>query len=107
MPMQRDNFGRPMPPEPVPSDAQQLLELMGESLDYAGQGVVGSAAHEHGSRLFDRFKAHFDLLNAQETAKVHHGLTSATRGLNIATWFLAAITILLGVVEGVKMWRGH
>jgi hypothetical protein len=107
MPMQRDDMGRPILPNPIPQDSRQLLALMGESLDYAGQGVVGSIAHEHGTRLYDRFKAHLDLHIAQETATAHEGLTSATRALKTATWVLAAITILLALVEGFKMWRGH
>ncbi len=107
MPMQRDHGGRPIPPNPVPNNSQQLLELMEESLSYAGQGVVGSIAYEHGRHLYERFKARFDLLIAQETAAAHMGLTSATRALKVATWVLAAVTVALGLVEGFKMWRGH
>lgn len=107
MPMQLDRFDHPIAPNPIPNDSQQLLELMKESLDYAGSGLVGSPAHAHGTHLYYQFKAHFDLLISQETAEAHKGLTSATRGLKIATWLLAAITVLLGLVEGFKMWRGH
>jgi hypothetical protein len=105
--MQRDYVGNPIAPDPIPDDSEQLLELMDEALVHAGHGVAGSNAFEHGVRLFNQFKAHFDMVISRETAAAHAGLTSATRGLKIATWWLAAITVALGVVEGVKMLRGH
>ena len=105
--MERDYVGNPVPPTPIPTDPEQLLALMDEALEHAGTAVAGSNAFEHGVRLFNRFKAHFDLVISKETAAAHAGLTSATRGLKIATWWLAAITVLLGVVEGVKILRGH
>lgn len=106
--MQRNNVGNPIAPKPIPDDAKQLLELMDEALEHAGtaQGA-GAGAFDHGMRLFNQFKAHFDLRVSKELAAAHVGLTSATRALKVATWWLAAITVALGIVEGVKLWRGH
>jgi hypothetical protein len=105
--MEVDDRGNPIVPNPMPNDSEELLVLMDEALEHAGRGVPGSFAWEHGVRLFNQFKARFDLLISKETAAAHAGLTSATQALKIATWFLAAITVLLGLVEGFKMWRGH
>jgi hypothetical protein len=101
--MERDYVGGPIAPNPIPNDPEQLLALMDEALQYAGTGGAGSNAFEHGVRLFNQFRAHFEVVTARETAAAHAGLTSATRALKIATWWLAAITVLLGAVEGVKM----
>ncbi len=106
--MQLDHSNNPIAPNPIPKDPEQLLELMDEALEHAGgaQGV-GAPAFDHGMRLFNQFKAHFDLRISRELAAAHIGLTSATRALKVATWWLAAITIALGIVEGFKWWRGH
>ena|SRR5882762_3195607 len=106
--MERDYVGNPIAPNPIPDDSEELLALMGEALNHAGlaQGA-GAGAFDHGMRLFNQFKAHFDLRMSKELALAHAGLTSATRALKVATWWLAGITIALGIVEGVKMWRGH
>jgi hypothetical protein len=105
--MERDGVGRPIPPNPIPDDGERLLGLMNEALEYAGYGVAQSEASEHGKHLYNRFKAHFDLVTSKELAVAHAGLASATRALKIATWWLAAITVVLGVIEIIKMWRGH
>ena len=106
--MQRDYGGNPIPPNPIPNDADHLLELMDEALQHAGNAQgAGAPAFDHGVRLFNQFKSHYDLIIARETEKAHQGLTSATRGLKVATWWLAGITILLGVIEIAKVVRGH
>lgn len=106
--MERDFVGNPVAPNPIPEDPERLLQLMDEALNYAGaaQGP-GAPAFGHGMRLFNQFKAHFDLHISQEMSAAHARLASATRALKIATWWLAAITVLLGAVEVVKIWRGH
>jgi hypothetical protein len=106
--MERNYVGNPIAPDPIPNEPEQLLALMDEALEHAaGAQGPGAPAFGHGMRLFNQFKAHFDLLISKELAAAHVGLTSATRALKIATWWLAAITIALGIVEGIKMWRGH
>jgi hypothetical protein len=67
--MERDYVGNPVPPTPIPTDPEQLLA--DEALEHAGTAVAGSNAFEHGVRLFNRFKAHFDLV--KETTAAHEG----------------------------------
>ena len=67
--MQRDYVGNPIAPNPIPDDGEQLLELMDEALEHAvtAQGT-GAGAFDHGMRLFNQFKAHFDLRVSKELA---------------------------------------
>jgi hypothetical protein len=106
--MARDYVGNPIAPNPIPNNPEELLELMDEALEHAGNAQgAGAGAFDHGVRLFNQFKAHFDLLSSRDMARAHASLTSATRALKIATWWLAGVTILLGVIEVVKIFRGH
>ena len=100
----RDNLGRPMCPSDLPEEPIHLLDLMDDALDYANKGTAsGAPAFDHGRRIFDQLKAHYELYVSRDLASAHLGLTVATNRLKIATWWLAAITILLGVVEGIKL----
>jgi len=106
--MERDFVGNPIFPQPVPDDPQHLLELMDDALNHAGtaQGA-GAPAFDHGMRVFAQLKAHYDMRISKELAKAHGGLTSATRALKVATWWLAAVTVALGVVEAIKGLWAH
>ena len=100
----RDSFGRPICPRDLPDQPAALLDLMDDALNYAEKGTAsGAPAFDHGRRIFDQLKAHYDLHVSRELASAHLGLTVATNRLKLATWWLAAITVLLGLVEGVKL----
>jgi hypothetical protein len=43
----------------------------------------------------------------RELAAAHVGLKRATDTLKVATWWLAIITFILGLVEILKIFRGH
>jgi len=109
--LKRDFVGEPVFPDPVPTNVEELLKLMDEASQHAGtaQGA-GAPAFDHGTRVFNQLKAHYDLHMAQEMAGAHLGLKQATENLKAATntlkratWWLAAITLLLG---GIELWKG-
>lgn len=75
--MERDYVGSPIAPNPIPDDPTQLLALMDEALAYAGGGVAGSNAFEHGVRLFNQFKASLRCHNGK-------GNGHSSRGINIS-----------------------
>lgn len=62
---------------------------------------------DHGILIFNQLKAHSDLHVARELAAAHMGLKQATNALKVATWWLGIITLLLGVVELWKAFKGH
>jgi hypothetical protein len=111
MPTLKRNFlGEPLFPDPVPTNAEDLLGLMDEASEHAGtaQGA-GAPAFDHGTRVFNQLKAHYDLHMARELAAAHLGLRkatdnlkTATRALKVATWVLAIITLVLG---GIELWK--
>ncbi|MBZ5558700.1 MAG: hypothetical protein LAO77_15620 [Acidobacteriia bacterium] len=104
----RDNFGRPVFPTVVPTASQDLLDMMDDAGEYAGQGQgAGAPAFDNGTRLFSQLNAHFQVRMVSELAEAHVGLKTATNTLKIATWWLAGITVLLGGVEVFKLWKGH
>jgi hypothetical protein len=108
--LKRDSVGEPLFPDPVPTNVEELLEMMDEASEHAGtaQGA-GAPSFDHGTRVFKQLKAHYDLHMAREMAAAHQGLRaatndlkSATNALKVATWILAAITVLLG---GIELWK--
>ncbi len=104
MKLERDESGMPVFPSEVPSDANDLLMLMDDAAAYAqrGQGVT-APTFDHGMRIFNQLNAHYQIAVARELSKAHEGLRSATRALKVATWWLAGITVLLGVIEVWKV----
>ena len=113
--MKRDYVGDPICPDPIPSDVEELLELMDDAAEHAGtaQGA-GAPAFDHGMRIFTLLKGHYDLQIAREMSATHLGLKQATdylkkatNALKIATWLLAIITGALGIIEAWKMFLGH
>ena len=103
-----NSIGLPVLPDPVPSDSKALLELMEDAVRHAcaAQGA-GAPSFDHGSLIFNQLKAHYDLQVARELAAAHVGLKRATDTLKVATWWLAIITFILGLVEILKIFRGH
>ena len=108
--LKRGSVGEPLFPDPVPTKVEELLELMDEASEHAGtaQGA-GAPSFDHGTRIFNQLKAHFDLHMAREMAAAHLGLKqatenlkAATNNLKLATWGLAVITLLLG---GIELWK--
>ncbi len=104
----RDRHGKPYVPEPPPSDPGELLDFMDDASKYAAAAQGATAPQfDHGIRVFNQLYAHYQLHMARELGDAHHALKSATNALRLATWWLAGITIALGLVEVVKMLRGH
>lgn len=97
----RDQTGLyPVPPDPVPTNPDDLLGLMDEASSFAGRGQgVGAPAYDHGVRVFSQLNAHYQARIARDLGKAH-------KALKIATWWLAAVTVALGVVEAWKL-IGH
>ena len=99
--------GFPVLPNPMPTDCEVLLDLMDDASAFASSGDAATApSFDHGMRLFNQIKAHYDLRVAQELVAAHHGLKGATSALRLATWLLAGVTILLFVMELWKLARG-
>jgi hypothetical protein len=102
--LKRDHVGNSILPDPVPTNSEELLKLMDEASDHAGTAEgAGAGALDHGIRVFNQLKAHYDLHMARELAVAHLGLKDATENPKVATnalkgatWWLAAITSLLG-----------
>lgn len=86
-------------PDPVPTDAEGLLELIDDAAAWAAGAQPGSYRFEHGARLFKQAAAHYDLVVSRDLAKAHHQLKRATVALNVATWALGLVTLGLAVVE--------
>ena len=97
--LQRDQLGNLVPPDPMPTDTRELLDLMEQAFRFAIQGEPGSRAWERAKILFDLIHSNFQLRSATDLGEAHKGLERATKALNVATWWLAGITVLLGVVE--------
>jgi hypothetical protein len=72
---------------------------MEQAFRSAIQGEPGSRAWERAKILFDLIHSNFQLRSAADLGEAHKGLERATKALNVATWWLAGITVLLGVVE--------
>lgn len=90
----------PRIPEPIPTDPEELLDLMDDAANYAAAAQGATApAFDHGMRIFNQLNARFQIQAAREMADAHRGLIRATNGLNGATWWLAGVTIALGAVE--------
>lgn len=106
--LERNAMGSLVLPDSIPSDAEELLELMDDAARHAhtAQGA-GAPAFDHGMLIFNQLKAHYDLDVARELAAAHMGLKQATNALKVATWWLGIITLLLGVVELWKAFKGH
>lgn len=105
----RDSTGMfPVLPDPVPNDPTELLDLMDDAASFAARGQgAGAPAFDHGVRVFNQLNAHYQARIARELGEAHHGLTSATNALKAATWWLAGVTVLLGVVEIGKLAMVH
>ena len=97
--LQRDEVGNLLPPDPIPTDTQELLDLMEEAFRNAIMGEPGSRAWERGRILFDLIHSQFQLRSATELEEAHNGLARATKTLKVATWWLAGVTVFLGLVE--------
>ena len=95
----RDNVGNLVPPDSLPTDTRELLDMMDEAFRAAIMGEPGSRAWERAKILFDLLHSHFQLRSAAELGEAHDGLAGATRTLKVATWWLAGVTVFLGIVE--------
>jgi len=95
----QDEVGNLIPPDPMPTDTRKLLDLMEEAFRSAIKGEPGSRPTERGKILFDLISMHFQHRSAIELGEAHNGLERATKALKVATWWLAAVTVLLGLVE--------
>ena len=92
---------------PGPKTIDEWFEAMDDALIWAAAGQAsGAPAFDHGRMLFDRISLSVQRELNRETAQAHADLRTATSALKIATWVLAAITVALGIVEGVKLF-GH
>lgn len=108
MPLPRNRHGRPYVPDPAPTDPAELLEMMNDASTYAAAAEGATAPQfDHGMRVFNQLHAHHQLHIAKELGEAHHALKEATNALKIATWWLAGVTIALGLVELFKLARGH
>ena len=95
-------------PDPVPTDTEELLDLM----DYAAKGAdrgmgAGSGYYDNGMLIFNLLNAHYQVLVARKLVKAHEDLKCATNRLNVATWGLAAVTVLLIILELFKVFMKH
>lgn len=103
--LQRDEVGNLVPPDPMPTDTRELLDLLDEAFHSAIKGEPGSRAWERAKILFDLIHSNFQLRSATELGEAHHSLERATTALKVATWWLAGVTVLLGVVELSSLFR--
>lgn len=100
MKLDKDRLGIPTMPEIIPSDPKDLISLMDDAAECARHGQGETAPKfDHSMRVFKQLNAHFQIAIEQRLSKAHQDLSSATKGLKVATWWLAAITVLLGAVE--------
>ena len=100
--------GLPRAPVMIPADPQDLLDLMDHAATIAGTAEGATApAFDHGMRVFNQLHAHFQMRIAIQLAETHQGLERATRALKVATWWLGAVTVGLGLLELWKMVHGH
>jgi hypothetical protein len=83
----------------MPTDTRQLLDMMEEAFSSAIKGEPGTRPAERGKMLFDFLNSHFQHRSAIEIGEAHNGLERATTALKVATWWLAGVTVLLGLVE--------
>jgi hypothetical protein len=96
--------GLPYVPDVIPTDPQELLDLMDDASMVAATAQGSTApAFDHGMRVFNQLNAHYQIYIARELAAAHQGMKDATNALKVATWWLAAITIALGAVELLKL----
>ena len=100
--------GLPKLPDVIPTNTQDLLDLMDHAAEIAGSAQGATApAFDHGMRVFNQLYAHYQLHVSMELGAAHRGLERATNALKVATWWLGGITFLLGGVELWKMAVGH
>ena len=97
--LKRDDLGNLVPPDPMSTDTRQLLDHMEEAFSDAIKGEPGSRATERSKMLFELLNSHFQRRSAIELGEAHNGLERATKALSMATWWLAGVTVLLGLVE--------
>jgi hypothetical protein len=97
--LQRDPVGNLVPPEPMPTDTRELLDLMDEAFRVAIMGEPGTRAWERSKILFELIHSNFQLRSATDLGEAHKGLERATKALGMATWWLAVVTVFLGAVE--------
>jgi len=106
--LERNRNGNPQFPDPVPTDPQDLLDLMDDASKYASAALsAGTVQFDHGMRLFNQLNAHYQIRIIEELSKAHLGLKTATEALKVATWWLAIITFSLGAVELLKLFAHH
>jgi hypothetical protein len=89
----------------MPTDTSKLLDLMKEAFHYAVKGDPGSKAAERGEITFDLLNSHFQYQSAIQLGEAHKGLERATTALKVATWWLALVTVFLGLVEVLGFFR--
>ena len=93
--------GFPCVPDPMPTDQQELLDLMDDASSIAATAQGATApSFDHGMRVFNQLNAHYQIHVVRKLAKAHHGL-------KVATWWLAGVTVVLCFVEFFKFFRGH
>ncbi len=103
--LRHDAVGNLVLPDPMPTDTGKLLDLMEEAFHSAIKGDPESRAAERGRILFDLLNSHFQHLSAMQLGEAHKGLERATTALKVATWWLAGVTVLLGLVEILGFFR--
>jgi hypothetical protein len=103
--LKRDDVENLITPDPMPTDTRQLLDMMEEAFSSAIKGEPGTRPAERGKMLFDLLNSHFQHRIAIEIGQAHNGLERATKALNVATWWLAGVTVLLGLVELLGIFR--
>jgi hypothetical protein len=89
----------------MPTDTRQLLDLMEQAFNSAIKGEPGSRPTERGKMLFDLLNSHFQHRSAIELGEAHTGLERATKALSLATYLLAGVTVVLGLVELLGLFR--
>ena len=98
----------PVLPDQIPDDPNDLLDLMDEAATHAARGRgPGAPTYDRGVLLFNQLHAHFQTRIVHRLGEEHAGLTSATKALKVATWWLAIVTFILGAFEGYKLVCGH
>ena len=72
--LQRDQQGNLVPPDPMPTDTRELLDLLDEAFRNGVKGEPGSRAWERAKILFDLLHSNFQLRSATELGEAHHSL---------------------------------
>jgi hypothetical protein len=89
---------------PIPDSEEEQLALLQRAAEImsGGQGA-GAPTFDHAKRLFDLVSAFMQATLTRRLVNAHENLRRATTHLSIATWVLVAVTVGLGVLEGLKI----